>query len=348
MTYATAAQRSSFAEIGRGEIEGYKFKRRKQGVKGATVNRELSSLSGMFEHAIERLWLDTNPARQVRRFPERHKAPRWLRPQEAEALLRECERSPAPYLRVLVLMALYTGIRRGELFSLEWRDVDLVRGRVHLTKTKTRRPRSIPLRPELVAALRLWKGRHPGPFVFALHNGEPLRNTPEGFDNAVKRAGIAPFCFRDLRHTAASWMAQNGADLLQIQRILGHTTIVTTQRYAHLVPRNDQEAVATMPSLGSGSEGEEAATVAATVGPLGGQQAPRSTRPGAAAAGPKRWNPQRSSGDKKWRKRLGIEPSKDAFRRPPTDLKSAEATRPHSLPCRREFTASRNILAGAS
>ena len=160
----------------------------------------------------------------------------------------------------LLLTALYTGMRRGELLQLRWRSVDLGSGRVEIESSKSGKRRTVPLRPEVVQALRSLPKFPSCDHVFA-NDGAPLRSINTAFRGAVKRAGIdGRVRFHDLRHTAASWMAQNGADLLQIKDVLGHATITTTQRYAHLVQRNSEQAVARMPTLG----GEETATRTAT------------------------------------------------------------------------------------
>ena len=272
----TAFGELTLDQVDRDAVLGFKFTRRadtKSGsgeqterIKGATVNRDIAALSAVLQLAVDRGWLHENPARGVGRYPEKPDWT-WLHPEEADALLAACQHPKAPpYLYPLVLAAIYTGMRAGELLNLEWRDVDL-RGRTILLEvTKTGRRRLIPLRQEVVDVLRRWKDTHPGPFVIAKHDGTPFKQVPLCFKTALKRAGLRrpgrTICFRDLRHTAASWMAQNGGDLLQIKRVLGHTTIATTQRYAHLVQRNDELAVEAMPGLDELSEAPEVAKAA--------------------------------------------------------------------------------------
>ena len=276
-------------QIDRETVLGFKFTRRadtKAGsgeqterIKGATVNRDIAALSAVLQLAVDRGWLHENPARGVGRYPEKPDWT-WLHPEEADALLEACQHPKAPpYLYPLVLAAIYTGMRAGELLNLEWRDVDL-RGRtISLEVTKTGRRRLVPLRREVVDTLRRWKGTYPGPHVIAKKDGSAFKQVPLCFRTALRRAGLRrtgrKICFRDLRHTAASWMAQNGADLLPIKRVLGHTTISTTQRYAHLVQRNDELAVEAMPGLDELSQAPEAAKTAT-------KTATRTTQAGAA------------------------------------------------------------------
>ncbi len=249
-------------EIRTPDIEAFAFaRRRNDGVKGATVNRNLAALSKIFDLAKRHGWVDSNPVKEVKRSPESSDAWRWLHQEEAELLLEACRHPDAPeYLYPLVLSALYTGMRRGELLNLEWRSVDLIRGQIEITVSKTGRRRTVPLRPEVVDVLGRWRGRAQGPEVFA------VRDIRTPFATALKRSKIRKIRFHDLRHTAASWMAQNGVDLLQIKEVLGHTTITTTQRYAHLVQRNAEHAVGQMPAL----EVEKPATRTATPADPGG------------------------------------------------------------------------------
>jgi len=140
-------------------------------------------------------------------------------------------------------------MRRGELLGLRWRAVELADGVIEIQSSKSGKRRRVPLRPEVVEALHGLRRVASGDFVFAKADGLPLGSINTAFQGAVKRAGIRRIRFHDLRHTAASWMAQRGADLLQIKDVLGHATITTTQRYAHLVKRNAEQAVACMPGL---------------------------------------------------------------------------------------------------
>jgi len=157
-------------------------------------------------------------------------------------------------------------MRAGEILALRWVDVDLRGSTVALETTKTGKRRMVPLRPEVVRVLNRWKGTHPGPYVIAKEDGAPFKQVPLCFETALRRAGLRQpdrwIRFHDLRHTAASWMAQGGADLLQIKRVLGHTTISTTQRYAHLVRRNDEMAVQAMPGPDQLTGAEDAVAVA--------------------------------------------------------------------------------------
>ena len=140
-------------EIQPSDIEAFRFTRRsKDGVKGATLNRNLASLSMVFQHAIQRGWIAENPVAKIKRSSEPSGGWTWLRPEEAEQLLVACKEGPS-YLFPLVLTALYTGMRRGELLNLLWRDVDLVQAHAEIVQSKAGRRRAVPLRHEVVKTL---------------------------------------------------------------------------------------------------------------------------------------------------------------------------------------------------
>ena len=239
-------------EMTTGDVNGWIFERRKAGVKGKTINRELSSLRGIFKEAKQRGWVDTNPALEVERCKEGESPWRWLTPDEARRLLAACRDAPAQarHLYPLVVTALYTGMRRGELLGLLWHDVHLRRAELEVVASKSGHRRVVPLRPEVVTALRKHKRRAKGEYVFGRGGGEvPFAKVRRSFQSAVEAAKLGSVRFHDLRHTAASWMAQEGADLYAIARVLGHRDIGTTMRYSHLVPRTSRRAVERMPAL---------------------------------------------------------------------------------------------------
>ena len=125
---------------------------------------------------------------------------------------------------------------RGELLTLRWSNVDLKRGRLTFPNTKNRETRTVPL-PSFAlevltrhAAQRYGSGR----FVFPNATDKGPLGIRTAFKFALKHAGVKDFRFHDLRHTAASYLAMNGASLLEIAEILGHKTLAMVKRYAHL------------------------------------------------------------------------------------------------------------------
>jgi integrase len=195
-------------------------------------------------------WLKDSPMRQVDKPSEDNARTRFLSKDELQRLLAACRESKSPDLYLAVLLAITTGARQGELLGLRWRDMDLDRGLLHLrvdNETTTKGGvRSLPIAAQLLplfkdrlAELALdtskEEARIPSSLVFP---GRVSANTPiylrRSFENALKRAGIEDFRWHDLRHSAASFFAANGASLLEIGAVLGHKTAQTTKRYAHL------------------------------------------------------------------------------------------------------------------
>ncbi len=217
---------------------------------GATVNRYIATLSHALSFAVkERRLLDRNPASDIARKKEPRGRTRFLSDAEREALLVACGQSQWPALRALVLLAITTGARRGELIHIRWGDVDLKAGRALVRDTKNGEQRTLPLAGKALEALRdlelnnSARSRYvfPAPTVeLDSKTGEPELDGPyEWFDghwqDALDVAGIEDFRFHDLRHTTASMLAAQGASLLEIADVLGHKTLAMVKRYSHLV-----------------------------------------------------------------------------------------------------------------
>ena len=204
----------------------------------ATVVRYLAALSHCLSVAVkEYQWLDDSPLRKVSKPKEPCGRVRFLSAEERAALLTACEVSPNPYLFPVVVLALSTGMRAGEIMNLEWRDVDLARGWLTLRETKNGTMRGVPLAGkalDLVKEHARIRRRLDTPLLFPGNNpGKPV-DLRAPWNTAVKRAGIQDFRFHDLRHSAASYLAMNGASLNEIAAVLGHKTLSMVQRYAHL------------------------------------------------------------------------------------------------------------------
>jgi integrase len=207
---------------------------------GSTVNRSIATLSHLFSFAVkERRLLDRNPVGDIRRKKEPRGRTRFLSDEERTALLDACAKSDWPPLHALVLLAITTGARRGELLSLRWADVDMKTGRALVRETKSDEQRVLPLAGKALEALRELKLQNSArsEYVFPNPSGHP--GAFEYFDSywyeAREVAGISDFHFHDLRHTTASMLAAQGASLLEIADVLGHKTLAMVKRYSHLV-----------------------------------------------------------------------------------------------------------------
>jgi integrase len=238
-------------EIKRADVRQYIANRKRQGVKGSSVNREIGLLSSAFNRArLEWDWQLVNPAEGMRE-PEGEGRKVFLTREQFDALVSAAsQQDRAPYLGELVTVAVMTGCRRGELLGLEWSRVDLAAGVVRLgaVHTKAAKARIVPLnaiaRAALLKRLEWWRVHAPSsPWVFCGPEGERLAGVKSSFRHALRTAGLAGVRFHDLRHTCGSWLAQAGVPEGHIAAVLGHSTVRMTERYAHLAPANAREAV---------------------------------------------------------------------------------------------------------
>lgn len=207
----------------------------------ATVVRYLASLSVCMTYAIEDLgWLESNPVRQVRKPKPARGRVRFLSPEERERLLTACEQSTNDFLHAVVVLALSTGARMSEITGLTWKDVDAHRKRLVLRDTKNGEDRAVPLAHNAFALLQnLRKVRRiDTDYVFPRKDGLKPMEIRKAWEKAVRAAGLDDFRFHDLRHTAASYLAMNGATLVEISNILGHKSMQMVKRYAHLTEQH--------------------------------------------------------------------------------------------------------------
>ena len=214
----------------------YEFKkmRRAQGVKPATINRQLTLAKRAFNLAIrEWEWWNDNPFSRVPSEKGAGKRDRWLTLEEEERLL-----SVSPqWLKDFLIFAIWTGLRLGNIIGLKRRDVNLKNRTVYIERTKNGEPLIIPLHDRAYEVLkrRLKVKYLEHDYVFTSPEGKPIEpnNLRRSFRITLKRAGIENLRIHDLRHTFGTRLAQAGVDLYTIARLLGHKDIRTTQRYAH-------------------------------------------------------------------------------------------------------------------
>ncbi len=217
--------------------------KRLEKVKPSTVNRYHSLLQSMFNRAIEwDIFLGRNPTMGIKKLPENNQRCRWLTEKEQERLLSHCHEMTRP----IVLIALQSGMRWGEIINLKWGQslnsnyVDFENNLiyVHESMSKNKRSRHIPLSQDIRLELENMFTKKSGYIFLNFDTKKPLGSIKRSFNTALRRAGIANFKFHDLRHTFASQLVSRGTDLYVVQKLLGHTTPKMTQRYAHL--KSDQ------------------------------------------------------------------------------------------------------------
>lgn len=223
-------------DITAGKVESYQRQRLaelsprrvNETVKPATINKEVTCLKTIFNRAVRHGKLDNNPISQIRKLAENNVRMRVLAHEEIESLIKAC-----PYhLRPVVEMAYYTGMRRSEIVFLTWDEVDLDKGFIRLSasRTKTNAARNIPLHPRLKEILRqLPRGLRTNR-VFLL-KGKPFAEIKRSFNKACRDASLNNFTFHDLRHCALNNLRLAGNDYFRIMAISGHKTMSVFKRY---------------------------------------------------------------------------------------------------------------------
>jgi integrase len=195
----------------------------------ATVAREVFVLKHVFKLAVEQWeWIDHNPLINVSAPRVSNARTRWLSQCEEDTLMLSCP----PWLANAVGFTIQTGLRMSEVIGLKWSD--LHEDYILLEKTKEKRPRAIPLSPKAKNILELIFGSTGYIFLDAEGKQISTNHLEYFFRLAVQRANLQDLHFHDLRHTFASRLANRGTGLLQIQKLLGHKSILMTQRYSHL------------------------------------------------------------------------------------------------------------------
>jgi len=216
----------------------------------ATVNRHLGALSHAFTIAVREWgWVEDNPVRKVGKLTEPTGRVRFLTDEERDRLLEACGESGNRDLYVIVVLALSTGARLGEIMALRWPDVDLARGLAILHETKNKERRALPLAGLALNLLRERSRRRRlvTDLVFpSLKNARRTVFPRRAWLDALKAAQVEDFRFHDLRHSAASYLAMSGATLAEIAAVLGHKTLAMVKRYSHLSEQHTCAVVARM------------------------------------------------------------------------------------------------------
>jgi integrase len=266
-------------EINEWLVTGWRKQQLKRGISHAGINRPASALKAMLNRALDWGVIDSNPlaklkplredpspivryldeqeekalrgalqARQESQRAERCRYNQWLQSRR-HAPLSDLTGEHTDYLLPFTLLALNTGMRRGELFDLRMKDIDLKQKQltVHGATSKSGKTRHIPLTNEGIFLLTTWCNQNrltPDSLVFPSPvSGVRFNNINTAWKGLIKAAGIKKFRFHDLRHSYASKLVMRGADLYVIKELLGHASIDTTQRYAHLAPDQKARAV---------------------------------------------------------------------------------------------------------
>jgi len=215
--------------ISTNDIEKY-VASRVQKVSPATTNRELATIKTMFNKAIVWGKIEQNPAKTVKFLKEPAGRLRFLEIEEINKLLVNCSKQ----LRPIVSIAVFTGMRRGEILGLKWHDIDFKNSTITILNTKNGEKREIYINEQVKDVLIRVRKHIKSQYIFCDINGKPFYNIRKSFSTACKKSGINSFRFHDLRHTFASQLVMSGFDINTVRELLGHKDIRMTLRYSHL------------------------------------------------------------------------------------------------------------------
>jgi integrase len=212
----------------------------KKGLSGSARNRHLTMLRAVFNKGIQWGLVTENPTKGIARLRENDARTRFLDEEEIKCLLEAASDNFKPIL----ITALHSGMRRGEIFNLCWSDVDLKNRVLVICESKSGKKRYIPLDETLYEVFRVLPSRFKKGLVFPSSRTEgKWVDLKKQFRKTVDKAGIKEIRFHDLRHTFASHLVMNGVDLKTVQELLGHSSLTMTMRYSHLAPDHRMRAI---------------------------------------------------------------------------------------------------------
>ena len=265
-------------EISLWVMEKWRSEQLKGGKAKTTINRDVTALKACLSKAVEWEILREHPLQKLRPLKtdnlvrtrylskaeetelrstlkgreettrkSRRNANKWRRLRHIEELSEFHSEQFVDHLQPMILVAMNTGLRRGELFSLRWTDVDLEREMLVVRggNAKSGKTRHVPLNSEAVLSLQRWKQSAPSSeWVFPAKAGNQLVSIKTSWHAVLRKAGTVDFRWHDLRHHFASRLVMVGVDLNTVRELLGHSDLSMTLRYAHLSPEHKADAVA--------------------------------------------------------------------------------------------------------
>jgi integrase len=224
-------------EITRQDIVKMHYERKASGAAAGSANRLLIMMRYIFNLAVK--WevpgVKANPTKGVPLMEENNKMERFLTIEEAQRLYAAVCATDHPMLHYIVPMLILTGARKRELLDAKWQDFDILRRTWRIPTTKTGKTRHVPMSDGVVKILGTIPRQLDCEWVFPNPDtGKPFASIFYAWDRARRLAGLADVRLHDLRHSHASFLVNSGRTLYEVQHILGHTQVKTTQRYAHL------------------------------------------------------------------------------------------------------------------
>jgi integrase len=217
----------------------------------STINRYIAALQRAVQVAVNQWgWLPSNPVKGIKKLKEPKGRERVLTAGEKKRLLEACKKSENQHLHTIVLLALATGGRRSEVSCIKWRDLNLKNGSVIFRDTKNGESRTVPLARNICEHFQKLNheiNHHDDDYVFpgVESNDQPI-DFRSAWEYALKEAEVKDFRFHDLRHTAATYLARNGATPIQLKHILGHKTLSQVNRYTHISHEDTRSVIENM------------------------------------------------------------------------------------------------------
>jgi len=265
------------ANIAAWDVQKWRTEKMKKGMAVSTLNRRVTTLKAVLNKAVEWDVIPVNPLNQIKPLKtDKNSRVRFLAKEEETGLRQALDDREhdmrtgrtsgnvwrevrghrtlppisakfADHLKPMVLLTLNTGLRRGEVFNLNWNDVDLDKRQLTVEgeTSKSKQTRHIPLNSQALVLLKDWRKQcaNDGLVFRSPVTGNRFDNIKRSWEALREKAGIPDFWFHDLRHTFASKLVMAGEDLYVIKELLGHSTIQMTERYAHLAPEHKASAV---------------------------------------------------------------------------------------------------------
>lgn len=209
----------------------------------ATYNRVLAMVKGSVSRAVEFGYLEENRLSGLKSLPVNSGKIRYLSEDETQRFFDALNKQ-SDLIRNIILVAYYTGMRKGEIFSLRWGNIDFVTDQINLEaiNTKTNTSRQIPIHKKLKPIFKANEGSN-SDLVFKNSEGEQLTQIEKQWKKFKKEADIENFRFHDLRHNFCSMLVMKGVPIYTVAQLAGHSDVKTTQIYAHLSPDIKRAAV---------------------------------------------------------------------------------------------------------
>ncbi|MBF0542300.1 MAG: site-specific integrase [Nitrospirae bacterium] len=224
-------------------IEQFQTANINRGLKPSSNNKIITIIKHMFKKAVDWEMVEVETSKnisKVKLLQDNSKRLRFLSKEDCQLLVNSCE----PHLRPIVITALNSGMRKGEILNLQWNNIDLQHGFILLEITKNGERREIPINATLRETFNNITRRLDVSYVFFDDKtGKHYKDVKRSFSTACRKAKINDFHFHDLRHTFASQLVMAGIDLTTVKELLGHKTLAMTLRYSHLAPEHKVKAV---------------------------------------------------------------------------------------------------------